>query len=428
VHRWIGRCVLALTAFAAALPVGIPIASKVRLANAAACSEIVAGAVLSLTGEHSAGGNDVRNGYEFAVRRLTERGGLRLGDRCYNLRIIYHDDESNPARASELAERLVSRDNVRFLLGPYGVARTEAVAAVARRRQVPLIAIEGRRPPPGTPPERRFVFPIMPSPGRTLSGFADYLAHLAAEVGREPGHLRLALLTEDARADDGARALLHSHSRQLGINVTLDEDFDREPGDLSQLLARVKADRPDVLLIDAHAGAARRALAAIDEMAVEVPILAMTNCESARVTRSKAPQRDYLLCVSRWGVDFGRRDELLGTSAAFERELIAARRAAGASNAMAPVPAQTAYAAAAVRVLATAIETAGTPDHFQVRDALARISVETLVGRISFQSADPEPPASPLVRQIVSGRYVPVWPLTVATDNYRWPRVPNGPF
>lgn len=426
-QRWICRRALALAVFGAALTVAIPIASALRPAKTVACSEIVAGAVLSLTGVHSAGGNDVRHGYEFAIRRLNERGGIRIRERCYNLRIIYHDDESNAARAAELAEQLVERDNVRFLLGPYGFVRTEAVAAVASRRQVPLIAIEGRAVPPGTPVDRRFVFPLLPAPDATLAGLADYLAHLAGEVGREPGDLRLALVTDGVRPDGGARALLEARSRKHGIALVLDEAFDRKLGDLTQIMARIRAERPDALLIDAHAGAAMRALETIDEMALEVPILAMTNCESARVTTRAKERADNILCVGRWGADLGYTDEILGSPDTFERDFIASRRAAGAANVSAPVPAQTAYAAVAVRMLATAIETAGTLDHFQVRDTLALMRAATLVGPVSFGAEDRKP-APLLIRQIVRGDYVPVWPPGTATATYRWPRIPNGPF
>lgn len=427
-QRWFCRRALAFAVFGVALAAVIAIASGLRPAKAAACSEIVAGAVLSLTGVHSAGGNDVRHGYEFAIRRLNERGGIRIRERCYNLRIIYHDDESSPDRAAELAERLIERDNVRFLLGPYGIARTEAVASVALRRQVPLIAIEGVRPPPGTPADRRFAFPLLPGPAETLAGLADYLAHLAAEIGREPADLRLALVTDGVRPDGGARALLKARSSKLGIAVVLDEAFDRKLGDLTQIMARIKAERPDILLIDAHAGAALRALETVDEMAVEVPILAMTNCESARVPVRAKARTDNILCVAPWGADLGHGDEMLGASDVFERTFVAGRRAAGAANASAPVPAQTAYAAVAVRMLASAIETAGTLDHFQVRDALATMSADTLVGRVSFEPESNEHAAPLLIRQIVRGDYVPVWPPGVATSTYQWPRYPNGPF
>ena len=37
-------------------------------------------------------------------------GGVKVGGKTYKFEIIYYDDESNPKRAAQLAERLISQD------------------------------------------------------------------------------------------------------------------------------------------------------------------------------------------------------------------------------------------------------------------------------------------------------------------------------
>ena len=54
-----------------------------------------------------------------AVDRINSMGGVKVGGKTYKFEIIYYDDESNPKRAAQLAERLISQDGVEFMLGPY---------------------------------------------------------------------------------------------------------------------------------------------------------------------------------------------------------------------------------------------------------------------------------------------------------------------
>lgn len=68
---------------------------------------ITLGAAVSLTGKYSTNGKHTKNGYELAKNKLNAAGGVKVGGKSYKLDIIYYDDESTPARAAQLAERLI---------------------------------------------------------------------------------------------------------------------------------------------------------------------------------------------------------------------------------------------------------------------------------------------------------------------------------
>ena len=53
---------------------------------------------------------------------------VKVGGKTYKFEIIYYDDESNPKRAAQLAERLISQDGVEYMLGPYSSGLTKAIA------------------------------------------------------------------------------------------------------------------------------------------------------------------------------------------------------------------------------------------------------------------------------------------------------------
>ena len=80
--------------------------------------KIILGSAISLTGKYSSNGVHTQNGYNMAVDRINSMGGVKVGGKTYKFEIIYYDDESNPKRAAQLAERLISQDGVEFMLGP----------------------------------------------------------------------------------------------------------------------------------------------------------------------------------------------------------------------------------------------------------------------------------------------------------------------
>ena len=68
---------------------------------------IILGAAVSLTGKYSTNGEHTKNGYEFAIKRINDMGGVTVGGKSYKLKVIYYDDESNSGKAAQLAERKI---------------------------------------------------------------------------------------------------------------------------------------------------------------------------------------------------------------------------------------------------------------------------------------------------------------------------------
>ena len=104
---------------------------------------IVLGAAVSLTGKYALNGTNTKNGYELAVREVNDNGGVKVGGRSYRLVVRYYDDESTPARGTELAERLIKQDGVKFMLGPYSSGLTKAILPVVEKYKVPMIEGNG---------------------------------------------------------------------------------------------------------------------------------------------------------------------------------------------------------------------------------------------------------------------------------------------
>ena len=76
---------------------------------------IIFGAAVSFTGKYSTNGKHTKNGYDLAVKRVNEMGGINVAGKNYKIAVKYYDDESTPARAGQLADRLIKQ--VRSAIG-----------------------------------------------------------------------------------------------------------------------------------------------------------------------------------------------------------------------------------------------------------------------------------------------------------------------
>ena len=104
---------------------------------------IVLGSAISLTGKYSSNGVHTQNGYNMAVDRINKMGGVKVGGKSYRFESIYSDDESNPKRAAQLAERLIKQDGVHYMLGPYSSGLTKAIAPVTEKYKIPMVEANG---------------------------------------------------------------------------------------------------------------------------------------------------------------------------------------------------------------------------------------------------------------------------------------------
>ncbi|MCH1483878.1 MAG: ABC transporter substrate-binding protein, partial [Alphaproteobacteria bacterium] len=126
-------------AIGAVLAIGLAAPAMARVDG----DTITLGSSISLTGKYATNGLHTQRGYDFAVQTINDAGGVTVGGKSYKLAVKYYDDESTPARAAQLAERLIQQDGVEYMLGPYSSGMTKAIAPVSEKFGVPMIEAEG---------------------------------------------------------------------------------------------------------------------------------------------------------------------------------------------------------------------------------------------------------------------------------------------
>ncbi len=142
------------------------------------------------------------------------------------------------------------------------------------------------------------------------------------------------------------RAGVAEDAAKYGMKVVIDDKMPADLSDISASLTKVKALKPDLLVLSGHSKGAATGTRQIGELNIEVPMIAMTHCEAADVTGNFGAVANGFLCATQWSETLSYEDDLFGTASNFE----AVFKAAYPEYADKKVPYQTAQATAAVYV------------------------------------------------------------------------------
>ena len=194
------------------------------------------GASISITGTDAIQGGYVREGYLLCQKHVNEKGGV-LGR---PIQFVIHDDASDGKTAIRLYERLITEDKVDAVMGPYGSPITDLVADVTEKHRKLMVA-----PAAGTTSiwekGRRYLVMVLSPLEASTEGTID----LAARNGLKT----MGLIGALARPAIVKGAL--EVAKKKGLEVVVHETFPPGTTDFSTILNKVKAAKPDALVVGA---------------------------------------------------------------------------------------------------------------------------------------------------------------------------------
>ena len=391
--------------------------ASTAMAAAADCEKITLGSAISLTGKYATNGVHAKNGYEFAIKKIDEAGGVKFGGKCYNFNVIYYDDESKGDRGATLAERLINQDKVQYMLGPYSSGLTKAIAPVTEKYGIPMVEAEGASRSLFNK-GYKYLFAVLSTSEQYLASAVTLAGEKAAESGKTAADVKVAIAVENDPFSLDIRAGVMEDAKKLGMKIVIDEKLPRDLSDMTAILTKVKLVKPDLLVVSGHSKGAATAVRQIGEQKISTPMIALTHCEAADVTGNFGAAANDILCATQWSETLSYSDPIFGTAANYETEF----KAAYPEYASKKVPYQTAQATAAVYVFKDAFERAASLDKDAVRDAIAATDLKTFYGDIRFSEAGNNIAKPMVLRQIQDGAYNVVAPSAFASHKTNWPR------
>ncbi len=219
---------------------------------AAAQDSITIGVVLPITGREGKPGQYQKEGIELAIKQINDKGGIQVKGKKVQVKEVFYDDGSDSAKSSSLCERAMSSDKVTAVIGGYSTALGEPESVMPDRYQTPWIT-------PGAAATSifskgfKYTFGTL-SPVLLLGSTTGEFLGTLVDSGKLKKGLKVAMAVEntDHGADyvNGFKQWSDKHPGYFSI--VMNEKFELGGTDFSGLLLKLKTARADIFLSDAH--------------------------------------------------------------------------------------------------------------------------------------------------------------------------------
>ena len=366
---------------------------------------IVLGSAISLTGKYATNGEHTQRGYDLGVKIINEAGGVKVGGKTYKLDVKYYDDESNSAKAAALAQRLIEQDGVQYMLGPYGSGLTIAIAPVTEKFGVPMVEANGASRALFTK-GYKYLFAVLNSADQYLNTAVDLMAD------KKKGATVALAFEQDSFSLDVKLGVM-DRIKANGMKVVIDDALPKELNDMTATLQKVKALKPDLLIVSGHAKGAMTAIKQMNDLKVDVNMLAMTHCDAAAINKNLGGGGDYTLCAAQWHKSLSYKDNYFGSGLDYAKLFESIYKY--------DPPYQAAESSAALLVYKEAFERANSFDKDKVRDALAKTDMQTFYGGIKFNDAGQNTSKPMVLFQVQDGKNNVVAPIKWAEAKLIYP-------
>jgi len=368
------------------------------------------GGSIPLTGPFGSLGNMVLPGYEIAVEDINAAGGVYVEEYGTKipLRMTYYDDESDPTKAVNNLENLFSEQNVTAYLGGAGSSMHAAASAIAEKNQVPYCGIAFALYKIHQQGYQYLFSPFPKSPQQAKDTFE--ILNAAIPEGERPTKVAIFSYSDDWGKEIGD--LWEQYAAENGYEVVLREERPVAPdNDWSDAILKAKAAEVEVLLslpIFPDGSGMFKTMAELGwtpkySLVIRAP-------EGVNWGESMGTIGEYVTIFPGWhhGAQFEVVDALNEKyQAKFER----------------PADLLTGPAYACVQIIAAGIEKAGTLDRQAVREAIASIDMDTVIGPVTFNEDGTGNVLNPLI-QWLNGKLELVWPPEHSTADFVYPAPP----
>jgi branched-chain amino acid transport system substrate-binding protein len=354
------------------------------------------GVALSQTGNLADSAGPYFKGLDLWREQANARGGLA----GKQIEFVVYDDRSDPGTAARLYERLITSDNVQFMVSSLGSATAATGSAVAEKHKKVMINGGGASE---AIQQRGFKY-VFQTAAR-ISSYADGIEPLMKKYKVKT----MAFVSRDYAAARDIDKALKPVAERNGVQIVLSEYFPAGTADFSSQIAKGRQVQPDLwvgLLYPSEAIETVRQFHAVNYM----PKFFIANGVS---------QDDFITAA-------GKDAEFAMGMSLYEASLRTAGNADFVKTHQEKYKSPPGYYAAfgfvAGTVLEAAVKKAGSLDTEKVREALTTLKLDTVMGR---HEVDPKTYMQIGVRgllvQVQNGKREVIWPEELRTAEAKLP-------
>jgi branched-chain amino acid transport system substrate-binding protein len=328
--------------------------------------EVVIGVFEPLTGENGGGGYQEVLGMRYANKVYPT---VKINGETYNVRLVEADNKSDKTEAVTAAQSLIS-SGASVILGSYGSGVSIAAGDIFLDNQVPAIGASCTNPQVtlGNDYYYRVCF-LDPFQGTVMANYAW-----------QEGAKKAAVITQ--LGDDYSSGLGNFFSRAfqgLGGSVVSEQRFQTNTTDFKSILTNIKAANPDVIFAPSSIATAPLIIKQARELGITAKIMAGDTWENSSIIENAGISAEGVVLSTFFDDADPATAEAAKFIEGFKKYLVENKQ---------PdiIPAVSALGYDAYITALKAIELANSTKGPAIRDALAKVDLEGVTGRIVFDT------------------------------------------
>ena len=340
---------------------------------ARAVEPITIGFDIELTGGIAPLGKASLLAIQIWTEEINARGGL-LGR---PVKLIFYDDQSNPALVPGIVTKLLDVDKVDVLLGEVGTNMIAPAMPMVMERHLTFISLFGNDVNSNF--HYQNYFSINPVGGETPRNALSQGFFAVADM-MNPKPQTVALVGADAEfgknAIEGARA----NAKQAGLKIVYDQAYPPATTDYSPIVRGIQGTNPDIVYVGAYPPDSVGMVRAANEIGLRTRMFggSMVGLWSTAIKMQLGPLLNGIVNFETW-----QPVKSLATpeALAFLQKYQARAVAAGVDPLGYSVPP---FAYSRMQVLGQAIEGVGSLDQAKLADYLRSHTFDTVAGGVTF--------------------------------------------
>jgi branched-chain amino acid transport system substrate-binding protein len=337
-------------------------AKKAEAAPPPPVAVIKIGHVAPLTGGIAHLGKDNENGARLAVEEINAAGGVKIGDKTFNLELVAEDDKADPKEGTVAAQKLVDA-GVAAVVGHLNSGTSIPASKIYADANVTQISPSATNPKL-TEQGFKTTFRVVANDNQQGAVLANYAAEtLKAKT--------IAIVDDRTAYGQGLADVVERVAKEKGLKVVAREFTNDKATDFNAILTKIRGTKPDVIMyggMDATAGPMAKQM---KQLGIKSVLLAGDGVCSPEFIKLAGDAATVLHCSMA-----GEAVEKLARGAEFVDKY--------KKRFNADVQVYSPYSYDAVYVITDAIKRAGNADRAAITGAMPATNYPGVTGTIAF--------------------------------------------
>ena len=174
-----------------------------------------------------------------AAQSINDAGGVKVGGKSYKFEIVSYDNKYNAAEGTKVAQTLLNRDNVRYIIGAVGTAPTMALQSLSERKGALLFNTAWGASLKG--PKFPLTFTQLNTPSEIIPPLYSFIKK------QHPNIKTVSMLNPNDATGKETEAVARKIWESLGVKVLSSDWYERGTTEFQPIAAKMVGQKTDVI-------------------------------------------------------------------------------------------------------------------------------------------------------------------------------------